>query len=144
MRVHLATSGIRHSIPARWLRGVAHAALRAARCPGAAGIEVALVDDPTMARLNWRFLRHRGPTDVMTFPAGERSEDGVLGEIIISVDRAREQARRFGHPLRREVALLLVHGILHLRGYDDRTPRQAARMHARAEAILDRVLARRR
>jgi probable rRNA maturation factor len=96
-----------------------------------------------IARLNWRFLRHRGPTDVITFPAGDRSEDGVLGEIVISVDRAREQARCHGHPVRQEVALLMVHGILHLRGYDDRTAIGAARMQARAEVILKRISVRR-
>jgi len=97
-----------------------------------------------MARLNWRFLRHRGATDVITFPAGTGSKDGVLGEIVISVDHARRQARRYGHSVRREVALLLVHGILHLRGHDDRTPRGAAGMHQRTEVILKRILVRRR
>ena len=144
MRVHVATSGIRHSIPTQWLKRIATVAMRASQCPGVAALDVALVDDRTMARLNWQFLRHRGPTDVITFPAGDRSEDDVLGEIVISVDRAREQARRHGHPVRREVALLLVHGILHLHGYDDQTSRQAARMHARAETILERVFERRR
>jgi probable rRNA maturation factor len=118
--------------------------MRVSRCPGRAAIDVALVDDAVIARLNWRFLRHRGPTDVITFPAGDRSEEGVLGEIVISVDRAREQARRHGHPVRQEVALLIVHGILHLRGYDDRTSIGAAKMQTRAEAILERVLERRR
>lgn len=118
--------------------------MRTARCPHRARIEVALVGDRTMSRLNWRYLRHRGTTDVITFGTEGSSEDGVLGEIVISVDRARRQARRYGHSVRREVALLLVHGILHLRGYDDRSPRQAARMHAQTEIILDHALKRRR
>ena len=118
--------------------------MRAARCPSQSRIEVALVSDRVMARLNWRFLRHRGATDVITFPSSGTSEDGVLGEVVISVDHAREQARRYGHSVRREVVLLHVHGILHLRGYDDQTPRLAVRMHARTEAILNRVLVRRR
>ena len=118
--------------------------MRAARCPPRSRIDVALVGDTVMARLNWRFLRHRGATDVITFPAGTGSKDGVLGEIVISVDHARRQARRYGHSVRREVALLLVHGILHLRGHDDRTPRGAAGMHQRTEVILKRILVRRR
>lgn len=138
------TRGVRHAIPARWLAAVGRAAMRAAGCPRRARLEVALVDDATIARLSRRYLRHRGPTDVITFAAGPRSEDGVLGEVVISVDRARAQARRYGQSLRAEIALLLVHGILHLRGYDDRTPGAAAAMRARTRAILDRIMARRR
>ena len=144
MRIELTTSGVRYAVPARWLGRVGRAAMRAARCPTRSRIEVALVGDRVIARVNWRFLRHRGATDVITFPSSGTSEDGVLGEVVISVDHAREQARRYGHSVRREVALLLVHGILHLRGYDDQTPRRAVRMHARTEAILKRVLVRRR
>ncbi len=113
--------------------------MRASRCSRAAELEVALVDDATIARLNRRYLGHRGPTDVITFPAGAAPEDRVLGEIVISIPRAREQARRVAWSLRREVALLLVHGILHLRGYDDLTPTGAARMRARERAILARI-----
>jgi len=144
MLIEVTTRGARHGIPQRWLAGVGRSAMRAARCPGQSRIEVALVGDTVMARLNWRFLRHRGATDVITFPAGAGSKDGVLGEIVISVDHARRQARRYGHSVRREVALLLVHGILHLRGHDDGTPRGAAGMHKRTEAILKRILVRRR
>jgi len=96
-----------------------------------------------MARLHRRYLGRRGTTDVLTFP-----DDGapVLGEIVVSVDRARAQAAAVGHALWRELALLVIHGVLHLRGYDDRTPAAAARMHRRAAAILatlDRRAARR-
>lgn len=144
MYVDVITRGTRHTIPAGWLAALGRAAMRAARCPHRSRIEIALVDDATMVGLNRRYLRRRGATDVITFGSGVLSEDGVLGEVVISVDRARAQARRYGQSLRREVALLLVHGILHLRGYDDRTPREAAAMQARAQAILERIMARRR
>ncbi len=111
--------------------------MRAAGCPPRAEIEVALVDDPTIARLNRRFLGHIGPTDVLTFPNGRGRGASLLGEVVISIPRARAQARRLHHSVRREVALLLAHGVLHLRGYRDDTPRRAARMLARAEAIVD-------
>jgi len=116
--------------------------MRASRCSRTVELEVALVDDATIARLNRRYLGHRGPTDVITFPGGTAPGDRVLGEIVISVPRAREQAHRAGWSLRREVALLLVHGILHLRGYDDLTPTGAARMRARERVILARIHAR--
>jgi len=113
--------------------------MRATRTPEHAEVEVALVGDATIARLNRRYLRHRGPTDVLTFPAAPGRGGRVLGEVVISIPRARAQARRFRQPVRREVARLLAHGVLHLRGYDDRTPAAAARMQARAEGILDLV-----
>lgn len=141
MRVHLVTVGARHSIPARVLRHVARAAMRATGCAPQAEVEVALVDDATIARLNRRFLGHRGPTDVLTFPAGAHEDRHVIGEIVVSVERARDQACRYGHPVGREVALLVAHGVLHLRGHDDRTPADAAGMHARAEKILAQVFA---
>jgi probable rRNA maturation factor len=129
----VATYRVRGGLPRRVVVAAARAALRATRAPAAAEVEVALVDDATIARLNRRYLGHRGATDVLTFPA-----DGppVLGEIVISVERARAQAVALGHPLWRELALLVIHGVLHLRGDDDRTPAAAARMHRRAEAIL--------
>lgn len=136
MQVHIVTSGLRHSIPAPWLRTVALRAMRGTRCPRDAELEVALVDDATIARLNRRHLGHRGATDVITFPAAPAPGDRVMGEVIISIERAREQARRVGWPTRQEVALLLVHGILHLRGYDDLTPAGAARMRVREREIL--------
>jgi len=114
--------------------------MRATRCLPRAEIEVALVDDATIARLNRRFLGHRGPTDVLTFPADRKRRTHVLGEIVISIPRAREQARRLRHGVRREVALLLAHGVLHLRGHRDDTSRSAARMLAKAEAIVTRTL----
>lgn len=136
MQVHIVTSGLRHSIPAPWLRTVALRAMRATRCSRNAELEIALVDDATITRLNRRHLSHSGATDVITFPAAPAPGDRVMGEVVISVERAREQARRAGWPVRREVALLLVHGVLHLRGYDDLTPAGAARMRARERKIL--------
>jgi len=105
---------------------------------------VALVGDATMRRLNRRYHDRAGSTDVLTFPGTPGGGSPVLGEVVISLPRARTQARRFGHPVRREVALLLVHGILHLRGYDDRTGAAAARMQALVEAILRRTFPARR
>jgi probable rRNA maturation factor len=93
-------------------------------------LSIALVNDREMARLNQQFHSTPGPTDVLTFDYG----DGEA-EIIISVDHA------FAHPRpARELALYLVHGILHLQGYDDHTPAQRRRMRAAERRLLARVI----
>jgi len=80
---------------------------------------VALVDDATMAELHQRFLGQSGPTDVLSFPHGE---------IVVSADTARREAIARGIPPLHELVLYVVHGALHLAGFDDKKPKQAARM----------------
>lgn len=82
-------------------------------------ISVVLVSDRRMAELHRRFLGQAGPTDVITFQHGE---------IFISTETASRQARQFGNSLAAELRLYLVHGLLHLHGYDDKTARGAAEM----------------
>jgi probable rRNA maturation factor len=84
--------------------------------------------DREMQRLNRQFLGKNYPADVLSFP--EPGPDGFLGELAISVDRAREQALARGHNLEREIQILMLHGVLHLVGMDHETDR--GRM-ARAE-----------
>lgn len=139
MRVHVVSVGVRHSIPRTLVVAAAETALRATRCPPDAEVEVALVDDGTIARLNRRHLGHRGPTDVLAFPGAAGAVDKTIGEVVVSLDRAREQAREAGWLLRQEVALLVVHGVLHLRGYDDGTPTASARMRTAERRVLQRL-----
>jgi probable rRNA maturation factor len=74
-------------------------------------------------------------------PLRDHREDGpVLGDIVISIQRAREQARQFKHPLRHEVALLAIHGLLHLLGYDDETEAAASVMWSRQKELLETIL----
>jgi probable rRNA maturation factor len=80
-----------------------------------------------MALLHRKFLGQSGPTDVMTFQHGE---------VFISVETARGHARAFGNSLLRELKLYIVHGLLHLHGFDDQTPSEAHRMKAAQEKIL--------
>jgi probable rRNA maturation factor len=82
-----------------------------------------LTTDAELRRLNRRFLGKDRPTDVLSFPAppplpGERRGPRFLGEIAISVERASRQARRFGHSLEQEIGILMLHGLLHLKGMD--------------------------
>lgn len=98
-------------------------------------VSVLLVDDPTIRGLNRRWRRLDRATDVLSFPYGE-GPDRVLGDVVISVPRAAEQARRFRVPLARELKRLLVHGILHLMGFDHQTAAQRREMRALEERLL--------
>ncbi len=90
-----------------------------------ADLGIHLVAAPEMARLNEKFLRHAGPTDVITFdysnPKPQTPDPGrqLHGEIFVCVDEAVLQARRFGTSWQSEVVRYIVHGILHLLGFDD-------------------------
>ncbi len=75
-----------------------------------------ITGDQELAELNRRFRGQRGPTDVLSFPPAEGS--AAPGELAISYDRAREQARQHGHRVEQEVRILMLHGVLHLAGYD--------------------------
>jgi probable rRNA maturation factor len=116
--------------------GARHAAavLRAAArsWAGRARISIALISDREMRALNRRWRGKDGATDVLSFPLGER---GALGDVAISLDTAKRQAREGGWPLSVELRRLLAHGILHCRGYDHERREDARRM-ARAERRL--------
>ena len=124
-------------LPRGWLAGVVRRAL--AR-QGIAGAElcVLLVDDRRIARLHHQWLDIAGPTDVITFgPAAAGPPDGVLrGDIVASAETARRMAREVGWQPRHEIAYYVIHGILHLVGYDDRTPADRRAMRARERVLL--------
>lgn len=99
-------------------------ALNVAPANGAA-VVVAFVSDRAMRELNWRWRGKRGTTDVLSFPAGqdefERFEGLRLGDVVISVEQAARQAREHGLELEEEISQLILHGVLHLCGYDHET-----------------------
>jgi probable rRNA maturation factor len=90
-------------------------------------IFVWLISDRRMSRLHREFLGKSGPTDVLTFQHGE---------IFISVETAKRHACVFGNSLTRELELYILHGLLHLHGFDDRTPAGARKMKSTQENIL--------
>lgn len=92
-------------------------------------ISLAFVDNPTIHRINKQFLDHDEPTDVITFPYS--SGKVLVGELVIGVEVALEQARAGGHPVDAELALYVVHGLLHLVGYDDKDAHDRRQMRAR-------------
>jgi probable rRNA maturation factor len=103
-------------------------------------VNVAIVTDEKIAELNEDFLERKGPTDVLAFPFGEDEAvdepDRLFGEIVISADRARAEAKARRIDVAQELVLYAVHGMLHLAGYDDLTAKEAGKMHAREVRIL--------
>ncbi len=97
-------------------------------------VGVKLCSDATMAAYNRKFRGKMGPTDVLSFPDGVTDPEGgrYLGDIVISVPVAARQAKEAGHGLAAELKLLLLHGILHLAGYDHETDGGTMRRKERA------------
>lgn len=107
-----------------------------------AELSLVLVDNAEIQKLNFRFRHKDTPTDVLSFPADQQLPAGVrlLGDVIISVEKARHQAMERGRSLHEEVVTLLIHGVLHLLGYDhERSPRDA-RIMSRLEKNIYRTL----
>ena len=113
-----------------------------------AQISVTLVDNERIHDLNREYRNVDRPTDVLSFPMytfadGDEPPEGVpvmLGDIVISVERAEEQAKEYGHSLRREMSFLTVHSVLHLLGYDHELSPEAEReMFALQDKIMEKL-----
>src|SRR5437762_13323892 len=82
-------------------------------------ISLAFVDNPTIHRLNKRFLDHDEPTDVLSFPLSDAGARKLQGELVLGAEVALAQATERGHDVKAELTLYVIHGLLHLCGYDD-------------------------
>ena len=102
-------------------------------------LHVSVVGDREIRRLNARYLRRRATTDVLAFGLDAPGPTRLLGEVIVCADTARRQAKRVGVSVALELDLLVVHGVLHLAGWDDHEPQKARLMHERARQILARA-----
>ena len=127
------------------IRRACNAVLEFEKFDGPAEVSVTFVDNPQIAELNAQYRNKPTPTDVLSFPLGQdgvydiNQETGckMLGDVVISMERAVEQAELYGHPLQREVAFLTVHSMLHLLGYDHEAGGlEAVRMREKEEAVL--------
>jgi probable rRNA maturation factor len=104
-------------------------------------LSILLLDDEGIRELNRTYLKRNRPTDVISFPQNEvlcrPAGRRLLGDVAISVETAQRQAAQAGEPLREEFAFLLIHGILHLLGYDHQgSARMARTMTARGRKLL--------
>ncbi|MHC5079068.1 MAG: rRNA maturation RNase YbeY [Planctomycetota bacterium] len=102
-------------------------------------VSLAVVNDETIASINARFTGKAETTDVLAFPlldAHQPDPDPELGEIVVSAETAARQAEEAGIPFEREMALLALHGLLHLAGWGDADPESRERMQRKGEALL--------
>jgi probable rRNA maturation factor len=120
------------------MRGIARAVLEG---EGVADYEISLafVDDPTIHRLNKRYLEHDEPTDVLSFPLSDAGSKKLAGELVIGAEVALARAGEHGHDVQAELGLYVIHGLLHLCGYDDHEPADADAMRARERHYLKQL-----
>jgi len=106
-------------------------------------IVIIFVGTTTIRKLNRQFLKSSHDTDVIAFPYEENSlipNLGPFGDIFISVPTAQLNARRFKEPLKREVIRLVIHGVLHLLGYSDHTPKEKSLMWKKQESMVQSII----
>ncbi|MCK8826981.1 rRNA maturation RNase YbeY [Natroniella acetigena] len=96
-------------------------------------VSIALVDNKYIKELNHRYRDKNEATDVLSFP---QEDELLLGDVIISLERAAQQATEYNHAVQREVGFLVVHGMLHLLGHDHYQPDEKESMRKKEEAIL--------
>lgn len=118
-------------------------ALEREGAPDVVEVSIAIVDSEEIAQLNQSYRGKDGPTDVLSFPCDEPTmavgpdESITLGDIVIAPEVAEAQALELGHTVEHELNLLLVHGVLHLMGYDHIKDADAQVMQARETSILE-------
>jgi probable rRNA maturation factor len=100
-------------------------------------ISLAFVDNATIHVLNKRYLDHDEPTDVLSFPLSDPSAKKLAGELVLGVEVAKERAEELGHAIDVELALYVIHGLLHLCGYDDKSPTTERAMRERERHYLN-------
>ena len=139
----------RTAVGSAWLKRVASAALEAVDPGGAVGVSVVVADDAALRELNRRFRGLDEVTDVLSFGAHGEGEDAPegpafpaapgeesIGEVVASLPQAERQARERGASTEQELALLVVHGVLHLWGYEHAAEDEAEVMQAMERAVL--------
>ena len=107
-----------------------------------AEVDLAVVPAGEMAAMNRRYLRHAGATDVLSFDMSDDTRRGLAVQLVVCGEVAAKEAAARGLPVRHELLLYVVHGLLHVMGYEDQSVRGAAKMHAREEELLAAFLRR--
>ncbi len=103
-----------------------------------AKISLAMVDDTTSARINMQFLQHEGPTDVITFPLSKAKAKTLEGELVLGVQVALRESQERGHSFEDEMSLYIIHGLLHLCGFDDHEDDEIAEMRKKEKEYLSK------
>ncbi|UCD84673.1 MAG: rRNA maturation RNase YbeY [Deltaproteobacteria bacterium] len=123
----------------RRIKRTAERILKDLGCPDKE-LSLVLLDDYGITRLNKEFFRREGPTNVISFPMSEGPSSAInpqlLGDVVISLERAQEEAKKSGTPFEERLDYLLIHGILHLLGYDHQGSKTDARRMRRKQKKL--------
>ena len=141
----LIQSNQKEKIRLKAVSGLAKAVLKDLGCRDNAELSILLTDNKGIQELNKRYLKKDKPTDVLSFPVGDFNSELltpnpelILGDIVISIETAKTQAKENGVAFYEEIARLLIHGILHLFGFDhDRSSKEAQRMKKQEERLLE-------
>lgn len=138
MNVNLSFQGVRAAayIPSRLkVSQIVNDILKKEKARVRGDINVIFVDNKVIRSINKKFLGEKGETDVIAFPY---ESDETFGDVFISIPVAQANAKRFGQTPRTEIVRLLVHGVLHLLGYDDHRPKDYQAMWKRQEELVAR------
>ena len=148
MTVFITNEQDKIEIPAEWeekINQVAAICLREEQLPEDVDVDLLFVDNEAIREMNLEYRDKDSATDVLSFPMYEPDEEiddeeeVLLGDIVISLERAQEQCEEYGHSLEREVMYLLVHGLLHLAGYDHMEEEDKKVMRAQEEKLLAQI-----
>ena len=131
--IHITSEQSKVPIPAAKVRRLSTQII------GKKNLSIAFVTNAAIRKINRRFLKHDFATDVISFPL----DSDLLGELVISAEYAVSEAAKRKIPVEEELLRYVAHGILHLLGYDDHRPSDKARMWARQERELRKILGRR-
>jgi len=129
------------------VRRCCNAVLKNEQFEGSAEISVTFVDNEEIHKLNKQYRNIDSPTDLLSFPLGENGNYDVdpttgakmLGDVVISMEKAVDQAELYGHPLQREVGYLTAHSVLHLLGYDHETGLEKVHMREKEELVMEQL-----
>jgi len=129
------------------IRRCCNAVLKLEQFEGSAEISVTFVDNEEIRKLNLQYRDKDAPTDVLSFPLGENGVYDIdpttgakmLGDVVISMEKAVDQAALYGHTLQREVGYLTAHSVLHLLGYDHQTGIEKVHMREKEEMVMDQL-----
>ncbi len=129
------------------VRRCCHAVLQLEEFKGIAEISVTFVDNEEIHKLNLQYREKDMPTDVLSFVMSEngaydidpKTGAQILGDVVISMEKAVEQAERYGHSLQREVGYLTAHSVLHLLGYDHMENMERIRMREKEEKVMSQL-----
>lgn len=143
MEVLIENRQSRHNLSDQKIQMTARRILNALGCPEAQ-LSILIVDDNQIADLNETYLNHTGPTNVISFPMQEGPfsdiTPGLLGDVVISADTAHREAVDAGMEMTDRFNQLLVHGILHLVGYDHVNSKEAAAaMEKKSDELMERI-----